>query len=94
LGRPLELARHLLPERFREEALEHQAADGRERVVLLTEPVPIYIVYFTAWRSDDGTVHFRDDIYGHDGGLWSELRGDRAGETAGSALDLFSSDFE
>jgi len=26
----------------------------------------VYIVYFTAWVTKDGTVHFRDDIYGHD----------------------------
>ena len=94
LGRPLELAKHLLPERFREGELEREMAGGREQVVRLDEPVPIYIVYFTAWRNDDGMVHFRDDIYGHDEELWKELRGDRAVEEAELALGLFSSDFE
>ena len=27
---------------------------------------PVYIVYETVWVDDDGTVEFRDDIYGHD----------------------------
>ena len=94
LGRPLELARYLFPERFREGELEHEVAGGPERTLPLDRPVPIYIVYFTAWRSDDGMVHFRDDIYGHDEELWSDLREDRSLETADTALGLFSSDFE
>jgi murein L,D-transpeptidase YcbB/YkuD len=94
LGRPMELARHLFPELFRDAAPELQVSGRRERVVRLAEPVPIYIVYFTAWRADEGMVHFREDIYGHDAVLWSGLRGDRAVETEGSALGLFSSDFD
>jgi murein L,D-transpeptidase YcbB/YkuD len=94
LGRPMELARHLFPERFREASWALPTSDGVERVVRLAEPVPIYIVYFTAWRTDDGVVHFREDIYGHDAVLWSELRGDRAVETDGSPLGLFSPDFD
>lgn len=34
--------------------------------ITLAEPVPVYIVYFTAWVDDAGTAHFREDIYGHD----------------------------
>ena len=30
-------------------------------------PPSIYTVYFTAWTTGDGLVHFRDDIYGLDG---------------------------
>ena len=94
VGRPLELARHLIPAGFREGELESEAGGTTERVVRLDRPVPIYIVYFTAWRSDDGMVHFRDDIYGHDEKLWAELREDRAVEPAEPSLGLFSSDFE
>ena len=34
------------------------------------------------------------DIYGRDEELWSDLRGDRAVETADSSMDLFSLDFD
>ena len=37
--------------------------------VNLTHPVPVLIVYATVIVGDDGTVHFYDDIYGHDAAL-------------------------
>ena len=39
---------------------------GKNTWVQLKHKVPVYIVYFTAWVTKDGTLHFRDDIYGHD----------------------------
>jgi murein L,D-transpeptidase YcbB/YkuD len=39
---------------------------GEEKYLNLKEDVPVYIVYFTSWVDDQGAVHFRDDIYGHD----------------------------
>jgi murein L,D-transpeptidase YcbB/YkuD len=35
----------------------------------LAHPIPILIVYGTAIVTEDGTVHFYDDIYGHDAEL-------------------------
>jgi murein L,D-transpeptidase YcbB/YkuD len=49
---------------------------GRVRVVLasgnasdlnLTQPVPVYFAYITAWAEPDGTIQFRPDIYARDG---------------------------
>ncbi len=37
--------------------------------VNLTRPVPVLIVYATVIVGADGTVHFYDDIYGHDAAL-------------------------
>jgi murein L,D-transpeptidase YcbB/YkuD len=34
--------------------------------VNLTESVPIRIAYLTAWADEDGTMQFRDDVYGYD----------------------------
>lgn len=31
------------------------------------EPIPVYWVYITAWATPEGTIQFRDDIYGKDG---------------------------
>jgi len=39
-----------------------QRARGR-RTLFLEEPVPLYLVYLTAWLDDAGEVHFRPDIY-------------------------------
>ena len=32
----------------------------------IQDPIPIYITYITAWVSEDGIVHFADDVYGKD----------------------------
>ena len=42
---------------------------GQYRNAQLTTPVPIYLIYLTAWTADDGTVNFRDDVYGRDGSV-------------------------
>jgi L,D-transpeptidase YcbB len=34
--------------------------------IKLTKHVPVIWVYLTGWASDEGTVHFRDDVYGLD----------------------------
>ena len=41
-------------------------AQGRETTVWLKEPVPVHILYWTAFVEDDGVVEFRPDIYGRD----------------------------
>lgn len=35
----------------------------------LTRPIPVLILYSTAVVDDEGTVHFFDDLYGHDAAL-------------------------
>jgi murein L,D-transpeptidase YcbB/YkuD len=37
--------------------------------VNLTHPIPVLIVYATVIATEDGVVHFYDDIYGHDAAL-------------------------
>jgi murein L,D-transpeptidase YcbB/YkuD len=37
--------------------------------VNLAHPIPVLIVYGTAIVTEDGLVHFYDDIYGHDAAL-------------------------
>jgi murein L,D-transpeptidase YcbB/YkuD len=45
---------------------------GAEKTYKLKTKIPVYIGYFTAWVDRDGTIHFYNDIYGHDDRL-SEL---------------------
>jgi murein L,D-transpeptidase YcbB/YkuD len=39
---------------------------GDEQHVKLKAPIPVHIVYFTAWVDDRGGLHFQPDIYGYD----------------------------
>jgi murein L,D-transpeptidase YcbB/YkuD len=41
-------------------------AGGDTHSIALRDPVPVYLVYLTAWVDDGGTVHFRRDSYGWD----------------------------
>jgi murein L,D-transpeptidase YcbB/YkuD len=41
-------------------------AVGGTQVIALAQPLPVHVVYDTAWVDEDGTVAFRDDIYGWD----------------------------
>ena len=45
----------------------------RERIVSLPQPIPVHIMYWTAWVDDDGKVQFRKDIYGRDRLLEAKL---------------------
>ncbi len=40
---------------------------GKNTWVKLTNKIPVYLVYFTAWVTKEGNLNFADDIYGHDG---------------------------
>jgi murein L,D-transpeptidase YcbB/YkuD len=44
-----------------------------ERTISLPSPVPIHLLYWTAWAEEDGTVHFRNDVYGRDERLAAAL---------------------
>lgn len=46
--------------------LEAVVGSGETLRVELPRPMPLYIVYLTAWVEPDGTVNFRDDPYGRD----------------------------
>ncbi|MBM1218941.1 L,D-transpeptidase family protein [Ponticoccus sp. SC2-23] len=44
-----------------------------ERRVNLEEPVPVHLVYRTAFTSVTGELQFRNDIYGRDARIWAAL---------------------
>jgi murein L,D-transpeptidase YcbB/YkuD len=76
IEKPVELAEYLLkgdshwtPENIRA-AIEAKV----EKAVLLPEPIPVYVLYWTAWISEDGAVQFRNDIYERDEAVDKALR--------------------
>jgi murein L,D-transpeptidase YcbB/YkuD len=46
---------------------------GKERAVKIKNPVPVFIIYYTAWVDDRGELNFRDDVYGHDKKLMAKM---------------------
>lgn len=82
VGRPFDLAYALLalqesdPEAYFKAVLK----TGAETTVKLREPVPVHLVYFTAFPNAQGRIEYREDVYGRDAALFAAL------ETAGVAL--------
>lgn len=61
---PVELAVELTHRTHAE--IEALIEEGHEKVLALDEPVPVHVVYWTAFVADDGHVEFRRDVYERD----------------------------
>jgi L,D-transpeptidase YcbB len=71
---PLELVALLLRHQDWDQArLSEAVASNQRQVVILDDPIPVHLVYLTAWVATSGETHFREDIYGHDQTLFSAL---------------------
>lgn len=47
---------------------------GKRQQVNLPKPIPVYVIYLTAWFDTRGHIHFRDDIYDYDKSLEKVLK--------------------
>jgi len=68
IEKPIELALYLfqgLPE-WSEEHLLQEIEKSTDRIVRIQNPIPVHVLYWTAWVDEDGSVQFRNDIYGRD----------------------------
>ena len=72
------------PQKMAEWLLRNDPAWPKERIVSamnqthetsvkLKEPVPVFIIYYTAWVDGDGQLNFRDDVYEHDKELMKKM---------------------
>ena len=68
LEKPLELAAYLLRDepQWSEQKIKAAMHSGRERSVKLSEPIPVHIMYLTAWGTPEGGVEFAEDVYNLD----------------------------
>jgi murein L,D-transpeptidase YcbB/YkuD len=72
------LAVHVLADaagRFTPERLEEAIEAGGSPRIPVARPLPVYILYWTAFVGPDGLVQFRDDVYGRDRRLAAALAG-------------------
>jgi murein L,D-transpeptidase YcbB/YkuD len=65
---PFRLAAYVLQgqEDWTEEKLEAAVKSGKKRIIGLQGPVPVHLLYWTAWVDDEGELNFRKDIYDRD----------------------------
>lgn len=81
VAKPLELAERLLRDQgWTTEEIEEATRRSTPKTVNLDRPVPVHILYWTAWVDESGTVHFRRDIYGRDPAVLRALRQAPGGE--------------
>ncbi|HEY7412841.1 MAG TPA: L,D-transpeptidase family protein, partial [Vicinamibacteria bacterium] len=68
IEKPLDLAEHLLrgDPAWTREKIESRLGDGRERWIAVPRPLPVHVVYWTAWVDAAGVLQFRKDVYGRD----------------------------
>ncbi|MBB5211164.1 L,D-transpeptidase family protein [Microbulbifer hydrolyticus] len=72
LEKPQELAEIVLadqgsrPGKWNAERLTRYTSGTRTRAVALDQPIPVHIVYWTAWVDEEGLLNFRPDIYDRD----------------------------
>ena len=74
---PLELAALLLDDQsgWDRDRIDAVMASGKRTTVRLTDPLPVFLIYWTAFVMADGQVNFREDIYGRDAPVLATLQG-------------------
>ena len=75
--KPLELAEYVLAGRpgWDHAGIAAAIDTSRNQAVGVPAPLPVHILYFTAWVDEDGQVEFRRDLYGLDDLLDRALKG-------------------
>ena len=75
LEKPLALAEYVLREfpLWNRERIDTVIAQRLEQSLLLKHPIPVFVVYCTAWKETNGIVNFRQDYYGLDRRLGAAL---------------------
>jgi len=76
LGEPKKFAQYLLRQDsavWSSNKIDSAMHLAKEKWVTLKKPVPVFLVYFTAWVDKNGILNFRKDIYGHDEKMATKL---------------------
>ena len=75
VSKPFELAAWVLEGKddWNPDALQQATMTDEEKTIKLDHPLPVYILYWTSWVEDNGTVSFREDLYEQDKKMLSTL---------------------
>lgn len=75
LGSPIDFAHALLAVQTPDPVAEFARFlnTGREASVKIDKPVPVHLVYFTAYPSADGKISYWNDVYGRDARIYDAL---------------------
>jgi murein L,D-transpeptidase YcbB/YkuD len=73
--KPRELAALLMQQPT--DAIDQTIATGSTTETALPQPVPVFVVYETAFADADGKLQFRPDFYGRDAEIWTQLDPER-----------------
>lgn len=86
LNDPFDFAYHLLAAQTAdpEDFFQSRLRSGSESRVNLDQPVPVHLVYRTAFTHVSGALQFRRDVYGRDARIWDALARE------GVAINAFS----
>lgn len=78
---PIELAEYVMRSdpNWNRLRIEAEIKKRIEQAVRLPEPIPVHLLYWTAWVSTDGTLNFREDIYARDKPLLEALQEEPSG---------------
>lgn len=88
VAEPLELARLVLddPETWSAQQIAAVVESGTTRTVHLREPLPVYLLYWTAdFHPETGEAYFHEDVYSRDMQLLNALDGDVSNHLEGGA---------
>jgi len=74
--KPIDLAVYLMRKnnKWDRDAIETTLDEGTERTIYLPKPMPIHLLYWTAWADADGTIQYRTDINALDRQVTNALR--------------------
>jgi L,D-transpeptidase YcbB len=71
IEKPIPFAAYLLQDnpKWNLEKLMAAVNSKKNKTIIVSHPINIHVLYWTAWVDNDGIVNFREDIYGRDSRL-------------------------
>jgi murein L,D-transpeptidase YcbB/YkuD len=68
MQQPIDMAAFLLADDpdYQRPRIDQIVESGKTVLVPLRTPMPVHVVYMTAWADEDGVLQFRKDMYRYD----------------------------